>query len=132
MYAEFIHANALGQTLMNGPEMWVHRKAEWVSNVVEGTWESRTIDELAPREGDVVIRKSRGSAAYNTYLIDHLKERGVTSVLLTGIASSGCVLRTAVGSHAPRLLSSDRERLCRLQGLGTRLPRAEFPNLSVR
>lgn len=49
MYAEFIHANALGQTLMNGPEMWVHRKAEWVSNVVEGTWESRTIDELAPQ-----------------------------------------------------------------------------------
>lgn len=96
MYAEFIHASALGQTLMNGPEMWVHRDADWVSNVVEGTWESRTVDELAPQEGDIVIRKSRGSAAYNTYLIDHLREKSVTSLLLTGIASSGCVLRTAV------------------------------------
>ena len=72
--AEFIHASALGQTLMNGPEMWVHREADWVSNVVEGTWESRTVDELAPQEGDIVIRESRGSAAYNTYLIDHLRE----------------------------------------------------------
>lgn len=96
IYAEFIHMNQLGHTLMNGPEMWMHRNAAWVSNVVEGSWESQTIDELAPQEGDIVIRKSRGSTAYNTYLVDFLKGKSIQSLLLTGIASSGCVLRTAV------------------------------------
>ena len=46
--------------------MWVHRDADWVSNVVEGTWESRTVDELAPQEGDIVIPEEPGERRLQT------------------------------------------------------------------
>ena len=63
---------------------------------MEGTWESRTVEDLAPQKGDAMIRKSRGSAFYNTYLDDILKEKSITNLILTGTATDGCVLRTAV------------------------------------
>ncbi len=62
------------------------------------TWDSRTIEELAPRKGDYVIRKSRGNVFYKTYLEDLLKERSIRTVLLTGTATGGCVAATTFGA----------------------------------
>ena len=96
LYAEFIHRNKLGASLMDGPNQYCHRKAREVASLVEGTWEAQTVEELAPREGDIVFRKSRGSAMYHTMLDDVLKARGIRSLILTGCLTSGCVLFTAV------------------------------------
>lgn len=94
-YAEFIQRSELGVSLMNGPHLYCHKDAAEVPEIVEGSWESKTIDELAPQEGDIVIRKSRGSSFYHTALDDLLQTRGIRSLILTGILSSGCVLFTA-------------------------------------
>ena len=100
VYTEFIHRNALGVTLMDGPNNYCVRHNPDQPDVVEGSWAARTVDELAPQEGDVVVRKSRGSAFYDTPLDNILKARGIGTVLLTGVLSAGCVLFTAAdGMH---------------------------------
>jgi len=97
-YAEYIHEDRNGRMLVNGPEVWTHRNSSWVSKAVEGTWESQTIVELAPKNGETVIRKSRADAFHNTYLDDLLKAKWIRNVLLTGTATSGCVFATAMGA----------------------------------
>ena len=98
-YAEFVMRNELGVTLMDGPGLYHLRHAAFTSDVVAGTWEARTVDALAPQQGDVVIRKSRGSAMYRTPLGDLLRARGIRSLVLTGAITEGCVLRTAVDAQ---------------------------------
>ena len=95
IYTEFIHRNRDGTTRMDGPNVYMHRKAHWISDVVEGAWEAKTLDELAPQPGDVVLQKSRGSAARDTELDSILKKRNIQCVVLTGCVSDGCVLSTA-------------------------------------
>ncbi len=65
---------------------------------MEGTWGSRTIKELAPRPGDLVVRKGRSNTFYKTYLDDALKGKSIRSVLLAGTAGGGCVFATAMGA----------------------------------
>lgn len=53
------------------------------------------IDErLAPRDGDVVVRKTRVGAFSTTDLEEQLSERGVETLILAGISTSGVVLST--------------------------------------
>jgi nicotinamidase-related amidase len=59
--------------------------------VVEGTWGSKFVDELQPREADYVVTKKRGSAFYNTDLELHLNTLGVCTLIITGIATDQCV-----------------------------------------
>lgn len=94
-YTEFIHRNRLGVTLMDGPNNYCVRNNPDQPDVVEGSWEARTVNELEPQDGDVIIGKSRGSAFYDTPLDNILKARGIGTVLLTGVLSAGCVLFTA-------------------------------------
>jgi nicotinamidase-related amidase len=98
LYAEYIHRDANGKMIVNGPECWTHRKAAWVSCATAGTWEAQTVRELAPQPGEVVIRKARANAFYNTYLDDVLKEKSIHTLLLTGTAGGGCVFATAMGA----------------------------------
>src|SRR6266403_3305574 len=58
-YTEFIHRDRRGVTLMDGPNVFLHCKEEWVSDVADGSWEAKTLDELVPQPGDLVIQKSR-------------------------------------------------------------------------
>ncbi len=51
-------------------------------------------DRVAPREGDVVVRKTRVGAFSTTDLADQLAARGVDTVVLSGISTSGVVLST--------------------------------------
>jgi nicotinamidase-related amidase len=50
--------------------------------------------DFAPQPGDIVVRKRRVSAFSTTDLDRRLKERGVVTLLLAGIATSGVVLST--------------------------------------
>ena len=95
IYTEFIHRNRDGTTRMDGPNVYMHRKAHWISDVVEGSWEAKTLDELAPQPGDVVLQKSRASAARDTELDSILKKRHIQCVVLTGCLTDGCILKTA-------------------------------------
>jgi nicotinamidase-related amidase len=48
--------------------------------------------ELAPQDGDVAVRKTRVGPFSTTDLHDQLEARGIDTLILTGIATSGVVL----------------------------------------
>ena len=51
-------------------------------------------DQLAPEPGDVVVRKVRVGAFSTTDLDAQLRQRGVDTLILAGISTSGVVLST--------------------------------------
>jgi nicotinamidase-related amidase len=58
------------------------------------------IDErVAPQEGDIVVRKTRVGAFGTTDLDEQLRARGVDTLVLAGISTSGVVISTLVDAH---------------------------------
>jgi nicotinamidase-related amidase len=56
---------------------------------------STAIDErIAPREGDIIVRKTRVGAFSTTDLHEQLKAANVDTLLLAGLSTSGVVLST--------------------------------------
>jgi nicotinamidase-related amidase len=51
-------------------------------------------DDIAPQPGDIVVRKTRVGPFGTTDLDDQLRKRGITTVILAGISTSGVVLST--------------------------------------
>jgi nicotinamidase-related amidase len=51
-------------------------------------------DRLRPRDGDVIVRKTRVGAFSTTDLDRQLRERGIDTLILAGISTSGVVLST--------------------------------------
>lgn len=51
-------------------------------------------ERIAPREGDIMVRKIRVGAFSTTDLHGRLRERGVDTLVLAGISTSGVVLST--------------------------------------
>lgn len=98
-YAEYVHRDARGNYLVDGPNLFCHRKKTSTTDLREGAQEARTIDALAPQPGDLVIPKHRASAFADTPLDAFLKQRGIRSVLITGTSTRGCVLMTAVDTQ---------------------------------
>jgi nicotinamidase-related amidase len=64
------------------------------------------IDELAPRDGELVFEKDAASAFFETELASYLRERDVDTVVVTGCVTSGCVRATVVdaASHGFKVL----------------------------
>lgn len=57
-------------------------------------------EPTAPREGDVVIRKTKPSVFYGTPLLSSLVDRRVDTVIVTGCTTSGCVRATVVDAFS--------------------------------
>ncbi len=51
-------------------------------------------DRVAPQDGDIIVRKTRVGAFSTTDLDEQLRERGVDTLILAGISTSGVVLST--------------------------------------
>ncbi|HEY2317490.1 MAG TPA: cysteine hydrolase [Solirubrobacteraceae bacterium] len=51
-------------------------------------------DRVAPQDGDIVVRKTRVGAFSTTNLDEQLRERGIDTLILAGISTSGVVLTT--------------------------------------
>ncbi|WP_330259662.1 cysteine hydrolase [Streptomyces murinus] len=49
---------------------------------------------ITPEDGDIVVRKVRIGAASTTDLYERLRERGIDTLILSGISTSGVVLST--------------------------------------
>ncbi|PWI45808.1 cysteine hydrolase [Streptomyces sp. ICBB 8177] len=56
--------------------------------------DSAVVGELAPREGDIVVRKTRVGAFSTTDLHERLSRRDVDTLVLAGVSTSGVVLST--------------------------------------
>ena len=64
------------------------------SSLIRGTWDYAIIDELAPREGDFIVPKTRLSGFFETNLDSMLRSRGINFLAFIGIATNVCVEAT--------------------------------------
>ncbi|OUM00481.1 N-carbamoylsarcosine amidohydrolase [Variovorax sp. JS1663] len=62
----------------------------------EHTPASAIVPELAPRAGELVVRKTVPSAFFGTSLAAWLAQRGVQTLLVAGAVTSGCVRASVV------------------------------------
>ena len=53
-------------------------------------------DALAPEAGDIVVRKTRVGAMLTTDLDRQLRDRGIDTLVLSGLSTSGVVLSTVI------------------------------------
>jgi nicotinamidase-related amidase len=60
----------------------------------EGSPASQVDERVAPRPGDIVVRKRRVGAFSTTDLDEQLRARGIDTLILAGISTSGVVLST--------------------------------------
>jgi maleamate amidohydrolase len=58
------------------------------------------VEELAPRPGEIVVRKSRASAFFGTPLSAILRRLDVDTVVVAGETTSGCVRASAVDAYS--------------------------------
>jgi maleamate amidohydrolase len=56
--------------------------------------------EFAPEAGDILIRKERASAFHSTPLVAHLTRLGVSSLIVCGESTSGCVRASVVDAYS--------------------------------
>jgi nicotinamidase-related amidase len=70
----------------------------WPEHVREDSWGWRIVDELAPREGELVIRKVRYDAFYGTHLDHFLRLWGVDTLIICGTVANICVHYTAASA----------------------------------
>ena len=70
----------------------------WPEHAREGTWGWNIVDELAPREGEAVIRKVRYDAFYGTHLDHFLRLWGVETLVICGTVANICVHYTAASA----------------------------------
>ena len=70
----------------------------WPEHAREGTWGWEIVDELAPREDELVIRKVRYDAFYGTHLDHFLRLWNVQNLLLCGTVANICVHYTAASA----------------------------------
>jgi len=68
------------------------------SSCLEGTRSAETIPELAPRSGEIVVRKRGYDAFTGTPLDGALRARNVTSLVVTGTMMDICVLATVTAA----------------------------------
>ncbi|MCY3867114.1 MAG: cysteine hydrolase [Chloroflexi bacterium] len=59
-----------------------------------GSWGAEVVDELPVEEGDIVIPKRRYSGFFQTTLDLTLRERGIDTVIVTGVVTNICVRST--------------------------------------
>lgn len=69
---------------------------QWGPHAIAGTPGTEVVDELAPAEGDHVLKKKRYSAFYGTGLEDLLEELGVDHLVIAGTVTNICVFVSAV------------------------------------
>ncbi len=77
-----------------------HELSRELGATQKGSWGVEIVEELKPREGDIVIEKQRYSAFYGTILERLLRRLGVETLILTGCATNVCVESTARDAHA--------------------------------
>ena len=67
----------------------------WGEHVLEGSWESRLVDDLPVEPGDHVVEKHTYDAFHGTELDSWLSARGIDDLLICGTLANVCVLHTA-------------------------------------
>ncbi|MCY3917884.1 MAG: cysteine hydrolase [Chloroflexi bacterium] len=80
----------LNQSLPPDDSLFEMRKVHCLA----GSWGAEVVDELPVEEGDIVIPKRRYSGFFQTSLDLTLRERGIDTVIVTGVVTNICVRST--------------------------------------
>lgn len=67
---------------------------------IEGSWGAEIVAQLAPSDGEHVVRKTRPSAFFGTDLHERLQALGADSILIAGASMSGCVRASVVDAFS--------------------------------
>jgi len=65
-------------------------------STIRGTEGVKVIDELEPGPGDIFVEKRMLSAFFGTDLDFTLRQKGITSLIVAGVATWACVLKTVM------------------------------------
>ena len=80
----------------------------WGEHVLKGSWEAELVEELYPREDDLVVVKHTYDAFHRTQLEGWLDAHGIDDLLFCGTLANVCVLHTAgsagLRDHRPVLV----------------------------
>jgi maleamate amidohydrolase len=74
------------------------KKVPSLAQLTESNPLSHVVDQLSPKEGEHIVRKTQASAFFDTDLASWLRWRGVDTVLIAGCTTSGCVRASAIDS----------------------------------
>jgi len=69
-------------------------KAKEVGALVKGSWGAQMIDELAPQEGDHMVRKHSYGGFFQTPMDRILRNLNITDLIVTGVNTNFCVETT--------------------------------------
>lgn len=71
----------------------------WGPHVVKGTWGWQIVEELKPREGDLVVEKMRYDPFFGTPLDHILRMYGIQHLVVVGTVANICVLHAVAGAR---------------------------------
>jgi maleamate amidohydrolase len=71
-------------------------KVPRLRDLTEGAQASQVVERLAPRSGELVIRKTQASAFFHTTLAGMLTLRGIDTLVVAGCTTSGCVRASVI------------------------------------
>jgi ureidoacrylate peracid hydrolase len=135
IYLKMAHRPDLSDTGGPGSPHWFHHQHMAVGQqvtapdgqssriLIEGTWNTEILPELAPHPGDIVVSKHRYSGFFETDLDAQLRTLGTRNLIVTGCTTSVCVESTIRDAMF-------RDYICLLLEDCTGQP--TFPNSSFR
>jgi nicotinamidase-related amidase len=95
------------------PEMKI-----WGEHAMAGDPGAEVIDELAPREGEIISEKHHYGAFDGTGLDEQLRERGVDEVVITGQHTHICVRHSSYGALMRGYeITIPRDAVCAFEGV---------------
>ena len=83
--------------LSDVPVIYVQHSA--AKNLVKGSAEWQLHPQLHPLRTDTIVHKQHGNAFEDTPLGEILQARNVTTVVITGLVTHGCVRATCIGAQ---------------------------------
>ena len=90
----------------------------WGEHAMAGSPGAAVIDELEPREGEIVSPKRHYGAFDETGLAEQLRDRGVDEVVITGQHTHICVRHSSYGAlKAGFDVSVPRDAVCAFEGV---------------
>jgi acyl-CoA reductase-like NAD-dependent aldehyde dehydrogenase/nicotinamidase-related amidase len=92
-----VHAHT--RTRADGSDRMPHWQRQDIRQCVDGTPGAEPPPELAPAEGELVLRKTHFSAFGDARLEPWLRQRGVTRLIVAGVYLHGCVRSTVLDAY---------------------------------
>jgi len=78
------------------PDDFIFTRSGLRPHAIRGTEGAKVIEELDPKPTDVTVEKRMLSGFFGSDLDFTLRQSGITTLIVTGVDTSGCVLKTVL------------------------------------